>query len=85
MQIVEIDIKNSSQPKRDWQYFHGVLDTIYSNNPQYVYPLRTDIEGIFSNKNAAFATGACRLWYVQDERGKGIGRIAAFIDHQRNE
>lgn len=71
--------------KQDWQRFHGVLDVVYAGNKQYVYPLRSDIEGIFSIKNAAFSVGPSQLWIVEDDHGRAVGRIAAFIDTKRNE
>lgn len=71
--------------KASWKRFHGVLDVVYAGNPQFVYPLRTDIESIFSAKNAAYAPDNCQLWIVEDEGGRPLGRIAAFIDAKRNE
>jgi hypothetical protein len=68
----------------DWGQWHAVLDEVYRNNPQYVYPLRGDIEGILSEKNSAFDGDNLRKWVVLRE-GKPVGRIAAFIDKTRNE
>lgn len=68
----------------DWGQWHAVLDEVYRNNPQYVYPLRGDIEGILSEKNAAFDGDNLRKWVVLRE-GTPVGRIAAFIDKARNE
>lgn len=74
----------ASLTKAQWRPFHQVLKTVYANNKQYVYPLESDIEGIFSNKNAAFSPSNYQLWVALDEKGQGIGRIAAFIDAERN-
>ncbi|MEL6143437.1 MAG: hypothetical protein AAFU67_17670, partial [Bacteroidota bacterium] len=71
--------------KAEWRLFHSVLDTVYANNSQYIYPLRGDIEGIFSEENAAFLDGNCRLWVIKNKQGAAIGRIAAFVDNKRNE
>ncbi len=49
-----------------------------------MHPLREDIEGIFSDKNPACAAGEHRRWVVKDERGRPVGRIAAFIDRKRH-
>jgi hypothetical protein len=69
----------------DWKEWHGVLDVVYAGNKQYVYPLRSDIEGILSEKNAAFTRDNLRRWVVIDAGGRGVGRIAAFIDEERNQ
>ena len=69
---------------KDWGEWHAVLDTVYAGNPQYVYPLRSDIEGILSEKNAAYTGDNLRRWVVKDG-SKPVGRIAAFVDEGRNE
>lgn len=86
MNIKELDFKVAkSQRKAVFLQFHRALDVIYAGNKQYVYPLRSDIESIFSEKNAAYVDGVCRAWIVEDHQGNPIGRIAAFIDVKRNE
>ncbi|MBB4078834.1 hypothetical protein GGR28_001451 [Lewinella aquimaris] len=67
----------------DWEEWHGVLDMVYAGNPQYVYPLRSDIEGILSEKNAAHTGDNLRRWVAMDGN-RAVGRIAAFIDVERN-
>ena len=69
----------------DWKEWHGVLDRVYRGNPQYVYPLRSDIEGILSEKNPAFTGRNLRKWTVSDPSGAAVGRVAAFVDEARNE
>ncbi len=76
---------SASVSKAGWKQFHGVLPSIYANNPQYVYPLQSDIEGIFSPKNAAYQPGNHQLWVATNAQGQLVGRIAAFIDEARNE
>ncbi|WP_116108768.1 hypothetical protein [Lewinella sp. IMCC34191] len=72
------------QATEEWKDWHQVLDTVYAGNPQYVYPLRGDIEDILSSKNGAYRSGNLRRWVAY--RGKQpVGRIAAFIDEGRNE
>lgn len=70
--------------KAQWRQFHQVLATIYAGNPQYIYPLESDIEGIFSSKNAAFSPSNYQLWVVLNDKNQALGRIAAFIDAERN-
>lgn len=73
------------QQVNDFKHFHAVLDVVYQGNHQYVYPLRSDIEGILSDKNAAYDGDNLRLWVVLKEGRLPVGRIAAFIDKSRNE
>ncbi|WP_116127270.1 hypothetical protein [Lewinella sp. IMCC34183] len=67
----------------NWQEWHAVLDTVYAGNPQYVYPLRSDIEGILSEKNGAYTGDNLRRWVVTDGT-RPVGRVAAFVDEERN-
>ena len=68
---------------KSWGEWHAVLDSVYAGNPQYVYPLRGDIEGILSTKNAACTGDNLRRWVVRDGQ-RPVGRIAAFVDTERN-
>ncbi|NJB87141.1 hypothetical protein GGR26_002918 [Lewinella marina] len=67
----------------NWKEWHGVLDTVYAGNPQYVYPLRSDIESILGEKNAAFHGDNLQRWVVKNG-SRLVGRIAAFVDTERN-
>lgn len=69
----------------DFSLFHGVPDEVYRGNKQYVYPLRSDIEGILSVKNKACDGDNLRLWVVLKDDKRPVGRIAAFVDKERNE
>ncbi len=80
MQLIEIDPRNQT----DWRRFHRVPHYIYRNDPHWIAPLEGDIEGIFSDKNKAFRNGACRLWVLENDAGRPLGRIAAFVDKARN-
>ena len=79
MRIRPIDTTKRS----DWRRFHRVTDHIYARDPHWISPLHQDIEDIFSDKNAAAATGHYRLWILENDGGKPIGRIAAFADTRR--
>ena len=72
------------EPVTTFKDFHRVLDTVYKNDPLYVHPLRNDIEGILSEKNAAHTGNNLRLW-VAKQNGKPVGRIAAFVDESRQQ
>lgn len=71
-------------PDPEWWRWHAVLDRVYAGNPQYVYPLHSDIEGILSDKNAAYTGDNLRLWVAVDADNHPVGRVAAFIDEARN-
>lgn len=73
------------QSVTDFADFHAVLSEVYRGNPQFVYPLRQDIESILSERNAAFTRDNLRRWVVFDGARRPVGRIAAFIDESRNE
>ena len=71
------------EENEEWTAWHAVLDTVYAGNAQYVYPLRSDIEGILSDRNAAFHGDNLRRWVVFNGR-QPVGRVAAFVDTERN-
>lgn len=70
---------------KDLPLFHQVLEEVYRGNPQYVYPLRGDVEDILTDKNKAYDGTNLKLWVVLEEGKRPVGRIAAFIDRGRNE
>ncbi|TXF89571.1 hypothetical protein FUA23_10245 [Neolewinella aurantiaca] len=69
----------------DFGQFHAVLKEVYRGNKQYVFPLQGDIESILSDKNKAYDGTNLKLWVVLEEGKRPVGRVAAFIDRQRNE
>lgn len=73
------------RPDPGFDPFHRVLDAVYAGNPQYVYPLRGDVEGILSAKNKAYDETNLQLWVVLQDGRTPVGRIAAFVDRERNE
>ncbi|MBM3437575.1 MAG: hypothetical protein FJX91_00430 [Bacteroidetes bacterium] len=59
--------------------FHRVMDLVYANDPDFIYPLESDVEGIFDpQKNKSFLNGTARRWVIYDSAGLPAGRIAAF-------
>lgn len=54
---------------------------LYKNEKNWIRPLDKDIEGLFHPEtNKLFKLGGtAKRWLLQDEKGKTIGRIAAFI------
>ncbi len=79
-------MSNSYQLKEvtGFSQFHAVLKEVYRGNKQYVYPLQGDIEGILSAKNNSYDGTNLKLWVVLEEGKRPVGRIAAFIDRERN-
>ncbi len=72
--------------RKGWRLFHRVLKTVYKDTPHYIFPLEKEVEAIFDPTfNKAFAHGAATCFVLLDERRRPLGRIAAFIDHERNE
>ncbi|MEZ4988883.1 MAG: hypothetical protein R2824_00675 [Saprospiraceae bacterium] len=77
-----IEVKDQST----WKLFHKVPHYIYRNDPNWICPLETDIEAVFDpQKNKTFDHGEARLWVLLNDQKEPIGRIAAFIDHKRNQ
>lgn len=65
--------------------FHELPIIIYKNDKNWVPPLRIMIENIFDpQKNTGFMQGDARRWLVID-KGKTLGRIAAFYDRSKIE
>ena len=61
--------------------FHDTIRLLYKDDPNFICPLDDDIESIFDPKeNTFFRNGdACR-WVLKDNKGKLIGRVAAFYN-----
>lgn len=61
--------------------FLDVNRLINRHDPNYIQPLDKDIELVFDPKlNKAFRHGEATRWVLTDKNGKGIGRIAAFVN-----
>ncbi len=58
---------------------------LYKNNKTWIRPIDQEIEDIFDpSLNKTFKYGDCRRWLLE-ERGKVIGRIAAFYIEKKRE
>lgn len=72
--------------KAGWKLFHQVPHLVYKNDANWICPLEADIEAVFDPaKNKTFDHGEAKLWVLLNEQGEPLGRIAAFIDHKRND
>ena len=77
MKIIEVTNKARRQD------FLKVPKQLYKDEGTWVCPFDKEIESIFDpKKNIYFKHGVATRWVLRDEKGKLIGRIAAFIDHQ---
>ncbi|HMQ49617.1 MAG TPA: hypothetical protein PKA00_19220 [Saprospiraceae bacterium] len=72
--------------KASWKLFHQVPYRIYKDNRVWICPLQGDVQAVFTpGKNKAFQRGEAQCYVLLDESGQAAGRIAAFIDHERNQ
>ncbi len=70
--------------KKDRKRFLNVAREIYKNDPVWVCPLDSSIEGIFNpDKNVFFRHGIATRWYMTDDDGRLTGRVAAFINEKK--
>ena len=77
MTITEV---KSKQDEKDFLLFPLSL---YKNDPNWIRPLDKDIEAVFDPKqNKFFRHGQCARFLLKDEKGKVIGRVAAFINEK---
>jgi hypothetical protein len=75
MQIREVN------SKEDIEGFIRLPYAINEGDANWIAPLRQDVEKVFDpTKNPFFSHGECARWILNDDNGKTIGRIAAFIN-----
>ncbi|MCB0609011.1 MAG: hypothetical protein KDD12_14955 [Lewinella sp.] len=79
MQLIEVKSPDT------WRLFHKVPHIVYRNDPNWIAPLQGDVQNVFNpDENKAFAHGESAQWVLLDDQNQPAGRIAAFIDHDRN-
>ena len=79
MTIVEVTDKGSAKK------FLELPRKLYKNDRSFISPLDKDIESVFDPKlNNFHSHGIIKRWIALDDEGKTVGRIAAFINHQKN-
>ena len=75
MKIIEVNDRATRKK------FFDIAREIYQNDHEWVCPLDSEIENKFDPaKNILLKTGPAARWILVDEKGTGIGRIAAFIN-----
>ncbi|MCB0589285.1 MAG: GNAT family N-acetyltransferase, partial [Phaeodactylibacter sp.] len=71
--------------RKGWKLFHRVPHVVYRNDEKWICPLESDVEAVFDpEKNKVLENGEARCFVLLDGKKKPVGRIAAFIDHERN-
>ena len=74
MQVIEV--KDSVSVRA----FHQIPFDIYKNDPNWVPQLQSMDDMVFDpNRNANYKNGDGTRWILLDNKGKAIGRIAAFF------
>ncbi|MFO8087617.1 MAG: hypothetical protein R6T91_07425 [Bacteroidales bacterium] len=74
------EVKN----KKDARHFLDVARVIYEDDDQWVCPLDAEVEAVFDpRQNTFFSHGEATRWYMTDDSGKLIGRVAAFINEKK--
>lgn len=75
---MELVIVNNEQTARLFLQIHVNLN---KDVPGWIRPLDKDINEVFDPaKNKAFRHGECVRWLLKDDKGRWIGRIAAFVN-----
>lgn len=78
MKITEVVDKKAANK------FLEVPKILYKDDPNFICPLDTQINAIFNpQKNAFYSHGEAIRWYAEDDQGKLIGRVAAFINEKK--
>ena len=79
MTIVEVTDKKTAGD------FLDLPRKLYKNDPNFISPLDKDVEAVFNPAlNNFHSHGIIKRWLALDSNGETIGRIAAFINHQKN-
>lgn len=78
MKIIEVSDQKTKKA------FLDLPRRLYQDDPIWVCPLDNDIEDVFnSGLNNFFKHGSATRWILNDESGKIIGRIGAFINEKK--
>jgi len=64
--------------------FHDAARSLYAGDPNRITPLDKEIEGVFTPaKNSLFKNGEAVRWVLRDDGGRPLGRVAAFVNHDK--
>jgi hypothetical protein len=65
--------------KKEIREFHDISTTINQGDKNWIKPLVSDVEAVFSpSLNMMFSNGEAIRWVLRDNSGKTAGRVAAF-------
>jgi hypothetical protein len=81
IEIKEIDLTNSSQKK----FFVNFDYSIYQNYPNWIAPLRMDVNQRLNTKKHPFYKIGSIKAFMAYRNGEALGRIAAIDNHRYNE
>jgi hypothetical protein len=71
-------------PATGTRMFHDAARTLYAGDPNRIAPLDREIEAVFDPaKNSLFHNGEAVRWVLQDDAGRPLGRVAAFVNHDK--
>jgi hypothetical protein len=71
--------------KRQEKEFIDLPKYLYKNDPDWISTLDSDTKSVFDpRKNQFFKHGKCTRWILVNNDQKTIGRIAAFINYEKN-
>ncbi|MCF8298905.1 MAG: hypothetical protein K9J13_15255 [Saprospiraceae bacterium] len=78
MKLVEVNNRKTEKE------FLDVARIIYKNDDVWVCPLDSQLRDVFNpEKNVFFQHGEAIRWILKNEKGKLIGRVAAFINNKK--
>ncbi len=78
MQLIEV---NDNKLRK---LFHKVPHLIYQGDKNWACPLEGMVENVFNPAtNPSFKQGKAIRWVLLDDRGKPVGRIAAFFNREK--
>ncbi|HUS03273.1 MAG TPA: hypothetical protein VMY77_16150 [Chitinophagaceae bacterium] len=79
MNIVEVTDKKRARE------FLDLPRKLYKSDPNFISPLDKDIKAVFDPKlNHYHSNGIIKRWIAKNDNDETIGRIAAFINYQKN-
>ncbi|WP_374165524.1 hypothetical protein [Arcticibacter sp. MXS-1] len=77
MNLIEVN-----DPRQAAEFLKVPLN-LYADDPNYIRPLSSDVENVFSkDTNKFYKDGKAVRWILKNEKGQGIGRIAAFVNEE---
>lgn len=75
MRLIEVNNKSTANE------FIKVNVLLNKHNPHYIRPLNNEVNAVFNpSKNRLFENGKIIRWILKDDKGKLIGRVAAFTN-----